>query len=88
MAQTTISIKIDEDTKKEFDLFCSEVGLNISTAFNLFAKAVIREKRIPFDITVNTPNAETIAVIEEINQGKNLSKSFDNINELMEDLNA
>lgn len=43
MAQTTINIRIDEETKKEFELFCSKVGLNISTAFNIFIKTVLRK---------------------------------------------
>jgi len=53
MAQKTLSIRMDEDIKKEFDAFCTEVGMNTSVAINLFAKAVLREKRIPFEITTN-----------------------------------
>lgn len=52
MAQTTLSIRIDESVKKEFDAFCSEVGLNTSVAITLFAKAVLRERRIPFEISL------------------------------------
>lgn len=52
MAQTTLSIRMDEDVKKQFDAFCSEVGMNTSVAINLFAKAVLREGRIPFEISV------------------------------------
>ena len=54
MAQTTLNVRMDEDIKKEFDLFCSKVGLNASVAVNMFARAVLREKRIPFDITTET----------------------------------
>lgn len=54
MAQTTLSVRIDEDTKKQFDAFCNEVGMNTSVAINLFIKAVLRERRIPFEITLNT----------------------------------
>jgi DNA-damage-inducible protein J len=42
---------MDEDVKRQFDSFCSEVGMNASVAVNMFAKTVIREKRIPFEIT-------------------------------------
>ncbi len=52
MAQTTLSIRMDENTKKQFDAFCSEVGMNTSVAINIFAKAVLREGRIPFEIAV------------------------------------
>ena len=51
MAQTTLNVRMDEDIKKEFDAFCLKVGLNTSVAVNLFARAVLRERRIPFEIT-------------------------------------
>ena len=51
MAQTSMNIRIDEDVKKEFDAFCLKVGINPSVAVNMFARAVIRERRIPFEIT-------------------------------------
>lgn len=52
MAQTTLSVRMDEQVKKQFDEFCNEVGLNASVAVNMFAKAVLRERRIPFEISV------------------------------------
>lgn len=51
MAQSTISARIDSNDKKEFDIFCNNVGLSASTAINLFVKAVLRENRIPFEIS-------------------------------------
>ena len=45
-------IEIDEETLNQFEEFCSLVGLNVSVAFNIFARAVLREKRIPFEIAV------------------------------------
>ncbi len=53
MGQTTLSVRMDEDVKRRFDDFCAEVGINASVAVNLFAKAVLREGRIPFEIAVN-----------------------------------
>jgi addiction module antitoxin, RelB/DinJ family len=50
MSQTNLTIRIDEDLKKQFEAFCSDVGMNITTAFNIFAKAAIRERKIPFEI--------------------------------------
>ena len=50
MAQATLSIRMDATVKKQFDAFCSEVGMNTSVAVNLFAKAVLREQKIPFEI--------------------------------------
>ena len=50
MAQATITARVDADDKKMFDEFCDDVGLNTSTAINLYVKAVLRERRIPFEI--------------------------------------
>lgn len=51
MALATLTARVDENDKVSFDRFCSNVGLNTSTAINLFVKAVLRENRIPFEIT-------------------------------------
>lgn len=55
MAQATFSIRMDEALKKQFDALCSDFGMNASTAINVFAKAVVRERRIPFEITASEP---------------------------------
>ncbi len=53
MAQVTMSVRMDEDVKRLFDAYCAEMGMNASTAVNIFAKAVIRERRIPFTVGVD-----------------------------------
>ena len=55
MALTTLTARVDESDKSAFDLFCSSVGLTTSAAINLYVKAVLRERRIPFDIKQNDP---------------------------------
>lgn len=56
MAQATFSIRMDENLKKQFDALCSDFGMNATTAFNIFAKAVVRERRIPFEISSPADN--------------------------------
>jgi len=51
MAQTTFSIRMDENLKRQFDALCSEFGMNVTTAFTIFAKTVVRERQIPFNIS-------------------------------------
>jgi len=51
MPQTTFSVRMETEVKRQFDDFCANVGINASTAFNMFARAVLREKRLPFDVT-------------------------------------
>lgn len=53
MAQATITARVDARDKIDFDAFCSDVGINTSTAINMFVKAVLRENRIPFEIAQN-----------------------------------
>lgn len=49
----TLSVRLDDKTHNAFLEFCDTVGLSASTAFNLFAKAVVREQKIPFEIKVD-----------------------------------
>ena len=51
MAQSTFSVRMDSNLKKQFDNLCSDFGMNATTAFNIFARAVVRERKIPFEIT-------------------------------------
>lgn len=88
MAQTNINIRMDETLKKQFESLCKELGLNMSTAFNIFAKTMVRQQKIPFEIALDVPNAETLVAIDDVNHERNLSKSFHSITELMEDLEA
>lgn len=50
MSQATFSVRMDEGLKRQFDGLCQEFGMTASTAINVFARAVVRERRIPFDI--------------------------------------
>ena len=52
MAQVILSIRMDENVKKQFDAICSEVGISTSAAINLFVKTVLRDGKIPFEISV------------------------------------
>ena len=54
MAQTNINIRMDAQLKKQFEDFCTNVGLTMSSAFNVFAKTVVRQQKIPFDIDLGT----------------------------------
>ena len=67
MASTTtnVSFRIDTDVKNQADNLFSQLGLNMTTAFNIFLRQSIREGSIPFSVTVNVPNAITIAAMQE-----------------------
>lgn len=76
MAQTTINIRMDEELKKEAEKLFADFGMNMTTAVTIFAKAVVRERRIPFEIAASDPfysetnMAYLMKSIEQLNQGK------------------
>ena len=67
MAQAAFSVQMDETLKRQFDALCEDFGISAATAVNLFARAVVRERRLPFSVQASgeTPNAETLAALEE-----------------------
>lgn len=87
MAQTNVNIRMDEDVKQQADKLFKELGLNMTTAVNVFVKQAIRQGRIPFVISA-APNAETIAAMEDVNNHINLIGPFDSVDEMMRSLNA
>lgn len=88
MAQTNINIRMDEDLKKNVEKIFADLGLTTSAAFNVFAKAVVRERRIPFELSLDIPNAETLAAFDDMENNRNMSKQFKSVESLMDDLNA
>lgn len=82
MAQTMINFRIDEEVKKKMESACKEIGLSLSTAFNIFAVKVGNERRIPFEIIANPFYSEqNMKVLEEyianIESGKFIPKEHD-----------
>ena len=55
MAQTNINIRMDEELKKEFEQFCNNIGMSMTTAICVFAKKAVYEQKIPFEITARDP---------------------------------
>ena len=88
MATTNVNIRMDSNLKQQFEAFCSDMGMSMSTAFNIFAKKAVREYRIPFEIGAEAPNAETRKAIEDARNGVGLSRGVTSVKDLMEDLNA
>ncbi len=81
MAQTLINFRIDETTKKQMEQICNELGITMSTAFNIFAKKMIREKRIPFDVSIDPFYSESNMKaidesIKQLEEGKVVRKTM------------
>ena len=89
MAQTSVNIRMDADLKRQFEAFCSDMGMSMTTAFCIVAKKVVREYRIPFEIGGDVPNEETRQAIEEVQRMKadpSLGKSYTDIDLMMKEL--
>ncbi len=74
MAQSAMTIRLDQDLKAQFDALCSEFGMSTNTAFTIFARAVVRKRMIPFSI-------EAPAKEETVSKGK---AAFDEIRAMVE----
>lgn len=87
-ASANISIRMDADLKAAAEELFDELGMSISTAFNIFVKQALREGRIPFTISRGVPNHETIAALQEaekISKDRNV-KGYRNVDEMFEDI--
>ena len=66
MAQTSINILMDEDLKRDFDALCDEMGLTMTSAFTVFAKAVAKKRAIPFEVPAGDAFTRKAAPTETI----------------------
>ena len=85
---THISIRMDSDVKAQADALFGELGMNLTTAFNVFVRQALREGRIPFEVSLNHPNKETIAAMleaERIARDPSV-KGYTDMDELFADL--
>ncbi len=84
MAQTTISVRMDEDLKRDFDSVCDDLGLSMTTAIILLAKKMTREKRLPFEVSIDpfysASNLNALAAsIEQMRQGRTVTKTLEEL---------
>ena len=75
MAQANLSVRIDENDKRSFEIFCNETGMNVSVAINMFIKTVLREHKLPFEIKADPFYSESNIkylekIVADINNGK------------------
>ncbi len=61
MSNINVTIRMDEDLKKQADVLFNDLGFSLSTAFNIFVRQAVREQSIPFVISKNQPSTERIA---------------------------
>ena len=89
---SVLSVRVEEDIKRSFDSFCNDVGLNPSVAINMFIKATLKQRKIPFEISSGydpfhseTNKSRLLKAVKDAGQGKNMiTKTLEEL-EAMED---
>ena len=86
---TTVSVRMDESLKRDFDAVCNELGMSMTTAITILAKKMTREKRLPFEVSMDPfYSASNMAAlndsIEEMRQGRTVTKTLEEL-EAIED---
>lgn len=84
----SINIRMDTELKKQSERLFSDLGLNMTTAFNIFLRQAVRQQRIPFDVALDTPNPVTIEAMKDadrISRDKNVT-SYNDVDEMMGEL--
>lgn len=87
MAKTnTLHIRIEPEIKEKAEVTLKELGLSITEAVNVFLRQIILNDGIPFEIKKPAYNKQTIQAMEDVKNEKNVSKTFDNVEEMFEEL--
>ena len=89
MSQTTISVRMDAQLKQQFDSVCNDLGLSMSTAVTMLAKKMTRDKRLPFEVSLDPfysqSNLSALSEsIQQMQQGKTVVKTIEEL-EALED---
>ena len=90
MAQTLVNVRMDEEVKRSMEETCKELGITMSTAFNIFSRKMSREKRIPFEVSIDPFYSENnIKAIKEsikqLEEGKVVKKSLKELEEMADE---
>lgn len=88
MANTSMNIRMDSEVKKQAEELFSEIGMNMTTAINIFLKQAIRQNGIPFELKINVPNEITKKALIDAENGVDMYGPYDTVEDLMEDLNT
>lgn len=88
MKTVNVTFRVDDELKKQADTLFAELGMSLSTAFNIFLRQSVREQQIPFNVSKNVPNAATLAAMDAAEEDEDIYGPFDDVSSLMEALNA
>ena len=87
MSKTSMSIRLDSEVKEQAQQVFNNLGMDMTTAINIFLRQAIQYQGLPFDVRLDE-NRKLLEVLTDLDQNRNMSQSFKSVSDLMEDLRA
>ncbi|RSJ66039.1 bifunctional antitoxin/transcriptional repressor RelB [Streptococcus oralis] len=87
MSKTSMSIRLDSEVKEQAQQVFNNLGMDMTTAINIFLRQAIQYQGLPFDVRLDE-NRKLLEILRDLNQNRNMSQSFESVSDLMEDLRA
>lgn len=87
MSKMSMSIRLDSEVKEQAQQVFSNLGIDMTTAINIFLRQAIQYQGLPFDVRLDE-NRKLLQVLTDLDQNRNMSQSFESVSDLMEDLRA
>ena len=87
MSKTSMSIRLDSEVKEQAQQVFSNLGMDMTTAINIFLRQAIQYQGLPFDVRLDE-SRRLLEVLTDLDQNRNMSQSFESVSDLMEDLRA
>ena len=87
MPKTRMSIRLDSEVKEQAQQVFNHLGMDMTTAINIFLRQAIQYQGLPFDVRLDE-NRKLLQVLTDLDQNRNMSQSFESVSDLMEDLRA
>jgi len=84
MKTVNVTLRVDKELKEQADALFEDMGLSLNTACRMFLKRAVQEQRIPFE--VRRADRKTLRAISDAERGKDLSRDFDSVDELLDEL--
>ncbi len=87
MSKTSMSIRLDSEVKEQAQQVFNNLGMDMTTAINIFLRQAIQYQGLPFDVRLDE-NRQLLQVLTDLDQNRNMSQSFESVSDLMENLRA
>lgn len=87
MSKTSMSIRLDSEVKEQAQQVFSNLGMDMTTAINIFLRQAIQYQGLPFDVRLDE-SRKLLQVLTDLDQNRNMSQSFESVSDLMEDLRS